>query len=117
METFETLAVADHRGCGILPSRPARRPPTSTVVLVTAGTPAQGAGHPMAQPTQQEDITSWLQLLSAIEEAEAGRGTARLAEICLSAYGALAAAQFQITQLRARVYALAASGLARTAVP
>jgi hypothetical protein len=64
----------------------------------------------MAQPTQQEDITSWLQLLSAIEVAEAGRGTARLAEICLSAYGALAAAQFQITQLRARVHALAASG-------
>lgn len=64
----------------------------------------------MAQLTQDEDITSWLQLLSAIEEAEAGRGTARLTQICLSAYGALAAAQFQITQLRARVHVLAASG-------
>jgi hypothetical protein len=71
----------------------------------------------MAQLTHEENITSWLQLLSAIEEAEAGHGTAPLAEICLSAYGALAAAQFQITQLRARVHALAASGPARTAVP
>jgi hypothetical protein len=64
----------------------------------------------MAPLTHEEDTTSWLQLLSAIEEAEAGHGTARLTEICLSAYGALAAAQFQITQLRARVHALAASG-------
>jgi hypothetical protein len=57
-----------------------------------------------------QDITSWLQLLSSIEEAEAGHGTARLTEICLSVYGELAAAQFQITQLRARVHVLAASG-------
>lgn len=64
----------------------------------------------MAPLTHDQDITSWLQLLSAIEEAEAGHGTARLTEICLSAYGALAAAQFQITQLRARIHALAASG-------
>jgi hypothetical protein len=46
--------------------------------------------------------TSWPQLLSAIEDAEAGRGAARLTETCLSAYSALAAAQFQITLLRAR---------------
>ena len=64
----------------------------------------------MAPLTHDEDITSWLQLLSAIEEAEAGRGTARLAEVCLSVYGALADARFQITQLRARVHVLAASG-------
>jgi hypothetical protein len=57
-----------------------------------------------------QDITSWLRLLSAIEDAEAGRETARLTEICLSVYGALAAAQFQITQLRARVHALTAAG-------
>jgi hypothetical protein len=63
----------------------------------------------MALLTHDEDIASWLQLLSAIEDAEAGRGTARLTEICLSVYGALAAAQFQITQLRARVHVLAAS--------
>ena len=37
----------------------------------------------MALLTHDEDIASWLQLLSAIEDAEAGRGTARLAEICL----------------------------------
>jgi hypothetical protein len=37
----------------------------------------------MAPLTHDEDITSWLQLLSAIEEAEAGRGTARLAEVCV----------------------------------
>ena len=49
-----------------------------------------------------------MQLLSAIEEAETGHGTARLTEICLSAYGELAAAQFQITQLRARIHVLAA---------
>ena len=64
----------------------------------------------MAQLTHEEDITSWLQLLGAIEEAEAGHGTARLTEICLSGYSALAAAQFQITQLRARVHALAQAG-------
>ena len=64
----------------------------------------------MAPPTHDQDIASWPQLLSAIEDAEAGHGTARLTEICLSAYGALAAAQFQITQLRARIHALAASG-------
>jgi hypothetical protein len=64
----------------------------------------------MAPLTHDEDITSWLQLLSAIEEAEAGPGTARLAEVCLSVYGALADARFQITQLRARVHVLAASG-------
>ena len=51
----------------------------------------------MAPLTHDEDITSWLQLLSAIEEAEAGHGTARLAEVCLSVYGALADARFQIT--------------------
>ena len=70
----------------------------------------------MAQLMHEEDITSWLQLLGAIEEAEAGHGTARLTEICLSGYSALAAAQFQITQLRARVHALAQAGPARTAV-
>ena len=64
----------------------------------------------MTPLTHDQDITSWLQLLSAIEEAEAGHGTARLAEICMSVYGVLGAAQFQITQLRARIYALAASG-------
>ena len=64
----------------------------------------------MAPPPHDQDITSWLQLLTAIEDAEAGRGTARLTQICLSVYGALAAAQFQVTQLRARVHALAASG-------
>jgi hypothetical protein len=30
----------------------------------------------MALLTPDEDITSWLQLLGAIEDAEAGRGTA-----------------------------------------
>ena len=64
----------------------------------------------MAPLTHDEDITSWLQLLSAIEEAEAGYGTGRLTEFSLSVYSALAAAQFQITQLRARVHVLAASG-------
>ena len=64
----------------------------------------------MAPLTHDEDITRWLQLLSAIEEAEAGHGTARLTEVCLSVYGALADAQFQITQLRARIHVLAASG-------
>ena len=57
-----------------------------------------------------QDTTSWLQLLSAIEDAEAGRGTARLTEICLSVYGALADARFQVTRLRARVHVLATSG-------
>ena len=38
----------------------------------------------MAPLPHDQDITSWLQLLSAIEDAEAGRGTARLTEICLS---------------------------------
>jgi len=70
----------------------------------------------MTPLTHDQDITGWLQLLSAIEEAEAGHGTARLTEICLSVYGALAAAQFQVTQLRARIHALAASGPARTVV-
>jgi len=64
----------------------------------------------MTPPTHDQDITSWLQLLSAIEEAEAGYGTGRLTEISLSVYSALAAAQFQITQLRARIHMLAASG-------
>ena len=64
----------------------------------------------MTSLTHDQDITTWLQLLSAIEEAEAGHGTARLTEICMSVYGALAAAQFQITQLRARIHVLAASG-------
>ena len=63
----------------------------------------------MAPLAHDQDTTSWLQLLNAIEEAEAGRGTARLAEICLSSYRALAAARFQITQLRARVHVLATS--------
>jgi hypothetical protein len=63
----------------------------------------------MAPLMNDEDIASWLQLLSAIEEAEAGRGTARLTEICLSAYAALAAAEFQVTRLRARVHVLTAS--------
>jgi len=61
----------------------------------------------MAPLPHDQDITSWPQLLSAIEDAEAGRGTARLTEICLSVYSALAAAQFQITQLKARVHVLA----------
>ena len=64
----------------------------------------------MAPLPHDQEITSWLQLLSAIEDAEAGRGTARLTEICLSVFGALAAAQFQISQLRARVHVLATSG-------
>jgi hypothetical protein len=63
----------------------------------------------MAPPPHDQDITSWPQLLSAIEDAEAGQGTARLTEICLSVYSALAAAQFQITQLKARVHVLATS--------
>ena len=63
----------------------------------------------MAPLSHDQDISSWLQLLSAIEDADAGRGTARLTEICLSVYGALADARFQITQLQARVHALAAS--------
>ena len=76
----------------------------------SAETQLSRQGHPMAPLTHDEDITSWLQLLSAIEDAEAGHGTARLAEVCLSVYGALADARFQITQLRARVHVLAASG-------
>jgi hypothetical protein len=87
------------------------------MVRATDKIPAQETGHLVAQPAHEEDIISWLQLLRAIEDAEAGHGTARLAEICLSAYGALAAAQFQITQLRARVQALAASRSACIAVP
>jgi hypothetical protein len=63
----------------------------------------------MAPLPHDQDITSWSQLLSAIEDAEAGQGTARLTEICLSVYSALAAAQFQITQLKARVHVLATS--------
>jgi hypothetical protein len=53
--------------------------------------------------------TSWPQLPSAIEDAEAGQGTASLTEIRLSVYSALAAAQLQITQLRARVQVLVTS--------
>ena len=69
----------------------------------------------MTSLTHDQEFTSWLQLVGAIEEAEAGRGTARLTEICLSAYGELAAAQFHITQLRARIHVLAAqAGSART---
>ena len=64
----------------------------------------------MTPLTHDEDITSWMQLLSAIEQAEAGPGTAPLTEICLSVYGALADARFQITQLRARIHGLAGSG-------
>jgi len=67
----------------------------------------------MAPLPLDQDTTSWLQLLNAIEDAEAGRGTARLTEICLSVDSALAAAQFQITQLRARVHVLATGGPAR----
>jgi hypothetical protein len=63
----------------------------------------------MAPLPHDQDITSWPQLLGAIEDAEAGQGTARLTEICLSVYSALAVAQFQITQLKARVHELAAS--------
>ena len=61
----------------------------------------------MAPLPHDQDTTSWPQLLSAIEDAETGQGTARLTEICLSVYSALAAAQFQITQLKARVHVLA----------
>ena len=43
----------------------------------------------MASLPHDQDITSWPQLLSAIEDAEAGQGTARLTEICLSVYSAL----------------------------
>jgi hypothetical protein len=79
----------------------------------TAHLPGDLAGadrrRPMAALPHDQDITSWPQLLSAIEDAEAGRGTARLTEICLSVYSALAAAQFQITQLKARVHVLATS--------
>jgi hypothetical protein len=81
--------------------RPAAPPPESS---------SADRRCPMAPLPHDQDITSWLQLLSAIEDAEAGRETARLTEICLSVYGALAAAQFQITQLRARVHALTAAG-------
>jgi hypothetical protein len=63
----------------------------------------------MAPLPHDQEITSWPQLLTAIEDAEAGRGTAHLTEICLSVYSALAAAQFQITQLKARVHVLATS--------
>ena len=70
----------------------------------------------MTSLTHDQDITTWLQLLSAIEEAEAGRGTARLAEVCLSVYGALADTRFQITRLRARVHVLRQAGPARTVV-
>jgi len=70
----------------------------------------------MTPQTHDQDITSWLQLLSAIEEAEAGHGMARLTEICMSVYGALAAAQFQVTQLRARIHVLAAAGPAHAIV-
>ena len=38
----------------------------------------------MAPVLHDQDITSWPQLLSAIEDAEAGQGTARLTETCLS---------------------------------
>jgi hypothetical protein len=48
----------------------------------------------MAPLTHDQDVTSWMQLLSAIEESEAGRGTARLTEVCLSIYGALCDARF-----------------------
>ena len=72
--------------------------------------PLSRQGCHMTPLTHDQDMTSWLQLLSAIEEAEAGHGTTRLTEICLSAYGALAAAQFQITRLQARIHVLAASG-------
>jgi len=71
----------------------------------------------MAPLSHDQDITSWLQLLSAIEEAEAGRETARLTEICLSVYSALAAAQFQVTQLRARINGLATTGPCAHGVP
>ena len=36
----------------------------------------------MTPRMHDQDITSWLQLLSAIEEAGTGHGTARLTEIC-----------------------------------
>lgn len=125
-----------------VPQRPVPAPPAAPPALITpcrapaAGRPGPSRvtapqrrcapppkpssadrGCPMAPLPHDQDITSWLQLLSAIEDAEAGRGTARLTEICLSVYGALAAAQFQITQLRARVHVLATSGPARTVIP
>lgn len=71
----------------------------------------------MAPLPHDQAVTSWQQLLSAIEDAEAGRGTGCLTEICLSVYSALAAAQFQIAQLRARVHVLATSGPARAVTP
>ena len=83
---------------------------------VTAGTQLSRQGCDMTPQTHDQDITSWLQLLSAIEDAEAGHGTVRLTEICMSVYGALAAAQFQITQLRARIHVLAAAGPAHAVV-
>ena len=72
---------------------------------------------PMTPLSHNQDITSWPQLLGAIEDAEGGRGAARLTEICLSVYSALGAAQFQITQLKARVHVLATRGSARTVIP
>ena len=83
---------------------------------VTAGTQLSRQGCDMTPQTHDQDITSWLQLLSAIEDAEAGHGMARLTEICMSVYGALAAAQFQVTQLRARIHVLAAAGPAHAVV-
>jgi hypothetical protein len=63
----------------------------------------------MAQLPDHLDTPGWEQVLSAIEDADAGRGTARLAEMCLSVYSALAVAQFEITELRARVHVRATS--------
>ena len=81
---------------------------TSSASSATCAEPSSAdRRRPMAPLPHDQDITSWPQLLSAIEDAEAGRGTARLTEICLSVYSALAAAQFQITQLKARVHVLA----------
>jgi hypothetical protein len=51
---------------------------------VTAENSSADRGCPMTPLAHDQDITSWLQLLSAIEQAEAGHGTARLTEICLS---------------------------------
>jgi hypothetical protein len=49
----------------------------STAVRATAKTQLSRRGCPMAPLPHDQDITSWRQLLSAIEDAEAGRGTAR----------------------------------------
>ena len=134
--SVDAAAVADATGRSSTPTRPTCSRPASCWTPAarssSACTPAASSGgsspktssassatraelssahrrRPMAPLPHDQDITSWPQLLSAIEDAEAGQGTARLTEICLSVYGSLAAAQFQITQLKARVHVLATS--------